>query len=91
MENFLNGITLNQHTISLSLILIVIGQYLKELPYVSKWMIPWILLIISIVINFIFYKITFQTLFEAILATLISTFGYDLYTQTKKGIRSLRG
>jgi ATP/ADP translocase len=87
MEEFFLSVNVTPQTLYLAIMLVVIGQGLKTLPFIKKWMIIWTLTIISILINFIFYGISFSTLFEAIIATSISVFGYDAYIETKKGIR----
>lgn len=87
MEEFFLNVNITPQTIYLAIILIVIGEGLKALPFIKKWMVIWVLIVISILINFIFYGIKFDTLFEAFIATSIATFGYDAYIQTKKGIR----
>lgn len=91
MEDFFLSVNITPQTIYLAIILIVMGEGLKSLPFIKKWMIIWILMIISVLINFIFYGIKFDTLFEALIATSIATFGYDAYIQTKKGIKRSDG
>lgn len=91
MEDLLFKITVTSQTIYLSLILIVIGNGLKEIPFIKKWMIIWILMTISILVEFVFFGINFQSLFEAIISTSLSTMTYQAYKQTKKGIAEIRG
>jgi hypothetical protein len=88
MEEFFLGVNVTPQTIYLAIMLIVIGQGVKGLPFIKKWMVIWVLTIISVFINFIFYGISFSTLFEAIIAAAISVFGYDAYMETKKGIKA---
>jgi hypothetical protein len=91
MEEIFLNINISPQVIYLSIMLIILGIGLKNLPFIQKWMIQWILLIISILINFIFNGIRFDTLFEAVISTSIAVFGYDAFVQTKKGIRSIKG
>lgn len=91
MEDLLFKITITSQIIYLSLILIVIGNGLKEIPFIKKWMIIWILMTISILVEFVFFGIKFQSLFEAIISTSLSTMTYQAYKQTKKGIAEIRG
>lgn len=91
MEDLLFKITITSQIIYLSLILIVIGNGLKEIPFIRKWMIIWILMTISILVEFVFFGINFQSLFEAIISTSLSTMTYQAYKQTKKGIAEIRG
>ena len=49
-------------TIYLSIILLVMGEGLKNLEFIRKNMVIWLLLIISVIVNFIFYVIKIKTL-----------------------------
>jgi hypothetical protein len=89
MEDLLFTIDFTPQIIYLTLILIIIGNALKDIPFIQKWMIIWILMFISIFVEFIFINITFESLFEAVISTSLSTTIYQLYKQAKKGIRSL--
>ena len=88
MEDLLFRIEITPQLIYLSLILLVIGNGLKDVPFIPKWAIIWILISISILVQFVFVGINFQSLFEAIMAASLSTMLYQLYKQTKKGVRS---
>lgn len=88
MENFFLNINITAQTFYLAIMLIIIGEGLKTLPFIKKWMVIWILTLLSVLINFIFYGIRFNTLFEALIATSIATFGYDAFVQVKKGIKA---
>jgi hypothetical protein len=90
MEDLLFTIRITPQIIYLSLILLVIGNALKDVPFIRKWMIIWILMAISILVEFVFIGITFQSLFEAIIASSLSTMIYQVYKQTKKGISEIR-
>lgn len=91
MEDLLFSINITPQLVYLSLILLVIGNALKEVPFVRKWMIIWVLMTISILVEFVFMGVSFQTLFEAIIAASLSTMIYQVYKQSKKGIREIRG
>ena len=56
-------------TIYLSIILLVMGEGLKNLEFIRKNMVIWLLLIISVIVNFIFYGININTFLESIIAT----------------------
>ena len=61
-------------TIYLSIILLVMGEGLKNLEFIRKNMVIWLLLIISVIVNFIFYGININTFLESIIATSLATF-----------------
>lgn len=84
MEDFLFNISLNEQTLYLAVILLVLGEGLKGLSFVKKQYVIWILLAISIIINFIFHGVTFYTLFESVIATSLSVFAYDLIKESMK-------
>jgi len=84
MEELLLGLNLSDRVIYLSIMLIVIGEGLKGLEFVKKYMVIWILLLFSVLINFVFNGITFNTLFEAFTATAFATFAYNLIKSVKK-------
>ncbi|MDD2469411.1 MAG: phage holin family protein [Bacilli bacterium] len=90
MEDLLFRVDITSQIIYLSLILLVIGNGLKDIPFIKKWMIIWILLIISITVEFVFVNVSFNSLFEAVIAASLSTMIYQLYKQAKKGIKELR-
>lgn len=90
MEDLLFRIEITPQIIYLTLILVVIGNALKEVPFIQKWMIIWILMTISIIVDFVFMGISFKSLFEAVISASLSTMVYQLYKQTKKGIRDIR-
>ena len=52
-------------TIYLSIILLVMGEGLKNLEFIRKNMVIWLLLIISVIVNFIFYGININTFLES--------------------------
>lgn len=91
MEDLLFKIEITPQIIYLSLILIVIGNALKDVPFIQKWMIIWIVMTISIIVEFVFMGVSFKSLFEAVISASLSTMAYQLYKQTKKGIRDIRG
>lgn len=84
MEDLLFKIEITPQIIYLSLILLVIGNGLKDIPFVPKWIIIWILMAISISVQFVFVGIAFQSLFEAVMASSLSTMIYQLYKQSKR-------
>lgn len=90
MEDLLFSIEITPQIIYLSLILLVIGNGLKDVPFIKKWMIIWILITISILVEFVFVGISFQSLFEAVISSSLSTMIYQAYKQTRKGIREVR-
>ena len=90
MEDLLFSIEITPQIIYLSLILLVIGNGLKDVPFIKKWMIIWILITISILVEFVFVGISFQSLFEAVISSSLSTMIYQAYKQTRKGIREAR-
>jgi hypothetical protein len=90
MEDLLFSIDITPQIIYLSLILLVIGNALKEVPFIHKWMIIWILFTISVLVEFSFIGISFQSLFEAIMSASFSTMIYQVYKQTRKGIKEVR-
>lgn len=90
MEDLLFKIEITPQIIYLSLILLVIGNGLKDIPFIRKWMIIWILIIISLIVEFTFMGISFQSLFEAVIASSLSNMTYQFYKQTKTGIRDFR-
>lgn len=90
MEDLLFRIEITPQIIYLTLILIVIGNAIKEVPFIKKWMIIWILMTISIIVDFVFMGISFMSLFEAVISVSLSTMAYQLYKQTKKGIKDIR-
>lgn len=90
MEDLLFRIEITPQIIYLSLILLVIGSALKDVPFIRSWMIIWILIIISIIVQFVFVGINFQSLFEAIISSSVATMVYQAYKQTKKGVREMR-
>lgn len=90
MEDLLFRIDITPQIIYLSLILLVIGNALKDVPFIQKWMIIWILITISLTVEFLFIGISFQSLFEAVISSSLSTMIYQAYKQTKKGIRDVR-
>ena len=90
MEDLLFKIEITPQIIYLSLILLVIGNGLKDVPFIKKWMVIWILIVISIMVEFVFIGISFQSLFEAIISSSLSTMVYQAYKQTRKGIREIR-
>lgn len=91
MEDLLFMIEITPQIIYLSFILIVIGQGLKDIPFIQNWMIIWILITIAILVQFVFIGISFQSLFEAIISVSLSTILYQVYKQTKKGIKEAKG
>lgn len=90
MEDLLFTIEITPQIIYLSMILLVIGNALKDVPFIQKWMIIWILITISIMVEFVFIGVSFQSLFEAVISSSLSTMIYQAYKQTKKGIREVR-
>lgn len=90
MEDLLFKVDITSQIIYLSLILLVIGNGLKDIPFIKKWMIIWILLIISITVQFVFVDISFHSLFEAVVAAALSTTFYQLYKQGKRGVNEIR-
>ncbi len=90
MEELLSNINITSHMLYLSLILVVIGNGLKQTIYIANWSILWILMTISIIINFVFFGIRFETLFEAVVAVALSTVIYQFYKQTNEGVRDYR-
>jgi hypothetical protein len=87
MEGSLFGIEITPQIIYLSLILTVIGRALKDVPFIGKWSIIWILMAISLIVNLVFSGINFKAFFEAFIATAIATTIYQIYHQTRKGIK----
>jgi hypothetical protein len=90
MEDLLFTVEITPQIIYLSLILLVIGNGLKDIPFIKKWMIIWVLITISILVEFTFIGISFKSLFEAVMSASLSTMIYQVYKQTKRGIRELR-
>jgi hypothetical protein len=90
MEDLLFTIEITPQIIYLTLILLVIGGSLKEVPFIQKWMIIWVLMTISIMVEFVFIGVSLKSLFEAIISASLSTTIYQLYKQTKKGIRAMK-
>jgi hypothetical protein len=90
MEDLLFSIDITQHILYLSLILLIIGNALKELPFVRKWMIIWILIFISLCVEFTFVKFSFKSLCEALISVSLSNMIYQVYKQTRKGLRDLK-
>lgn len=90
MEDLLFSVNITPQLVYLSLILLVIGNALKDVPFIQKWMIVWILMTISIIVEFVFIGVSFKTLFEAIIASSLSTMIYQVYKQSKKGINEIR-
>jgi hypothetical protein len=91
MEDLLFTIEFTPQVIYLTLILTIIGNALKDIPFIHKWMIIWVLMLISIFVEFVFVGSTFKSLFEAIISTSLSTTIYQLYKQAKRGITEIRG
>lgn len=75
-------------TIYLSIILLVMGEGLKNLEFVRKNMVIWLLLIISVIVNFIFYGININTFLESIIATSLATFLYDCIKNIRNSIKN---
>jgi hypothetical protein len=90
MEDLLFTVEITPQIIYLTLILIVIGNGLKDVPFIEKWMIIWVLLTISILVEFTFLGINFKSLFEAVMSSSFATMAYQTYKQTKIGVRLIR-
>ena len=75
-------------TIYLSIILLVMGEGLKNLEFIRKNMVIWLLLIISVIVNFIFYGININTFLESIIATSLATFLYDCIKNIRNSIKN---
>ena len=90
MNEVLMNIDITQRTIYLAIILVIMGEGLKNISFIRKWMVLWLLFIVSVLINFLFYGISFSTFFGALIAISFAVFVYDAYMQTKKGINEIR-
>ena len=75
-------------TIYLSIILLVMGEGLKNLEFIRKNMVIWLLLIISVIVNFIFYGMNINTFLESIIATSLATCLYDCIKNIRNSIKN---
>ena len=88
MNDLLLNIEITPQMVYLSLILLVIGKGLKNVPFIENWSIIWILIAISMIVNFVFYGISFETLVESFIAVSLTTTLYQTYKQTGRGFTS---
>lgn len=70
----------------LVLVVWVLGVFLKKTPKIPNWSIVWILTLVGIIYAMLVLGLTPLGFAQGILATGFAVLGYDLVTQTKKGV-----
>ena len=74
---------LNQNVYIVSVVLFIIGLFLKKTPRIPNWSIPYILSIIGIVLCNLILSLGIDTTLQGILSAGIAVYAHQLYKEGK--------
>lgn len=67
-------------------VLIFIGMFLKQTPYIPPWTHAWIQLLFAVIACLLYYGIEIQSVVQGILVTGTAVISRDLIQNTKSGL-----
>ncbi len=80
---------LNQNVYIVSVVLFIIGLFLKKTPYIPSWSVPYILSVLGIIACNLILSPGIDATLQGFLSAGISVYAYQLYKEGKTCINTV--